>query len=229
MRRKPLWNRRQFLRATNQAVVAAAAASAVLSAQSPAKTIGVGCIGLGTGGGDLMNAVVNVPGVMVVAVCDVFRNGHLPDIAEGPAGRAHDARQNPAEDGGKIGPEFTFGLALDAALQEPVLLIKTAWGGKSLYYDFRPPSAGVYPRSPDDIAKNRNPESGSGRDYRLMIEHVKKVLADPGGVCPAYDAAQGYEITGLVWLQGWNDMVDRNVYPFLHGLWRPGGGQIVRF
>ena len=58
------------------------------------------------------------------------------------------ARQSPAEDGGKIGPEFTFGLAMDAALKGPVLLIKTAWGGKSLYYDFRPPSAGVYPRSP---------------------------------------------------------------------------------
>ncbi len=125
------------------------------------------------------------------------------------------ARRNPAEDGGKIGPEFTFGLTMDAALKEPVLLIKTAWGGKSLYYDFRPPSAGVYPRTPGDIAKNRYPESGSGRYYRLMIEHVKKVLADPKRVCPAYDAAVGYEIAGFVWLQGWNDMVNRDVYPVL--------------
>ncbi len=125
------------------------------------------------------------------------------------------SRRNPAEDGGKIGPEFTFGLTMDAAFQEPVLLIKTAWGGKSLYYDFRPPSAGVYPRTPDDIAKSRNPEAGSGRYYRLMVEHVKKVLADPKRVCPAYDAAAGYEIAGFVWLQGWNDMVDRNVYPVL--------------
>jgi hypothetical protein len=125
------------------------------------------------------------------------------------------SRRNPAEDGGKIGPEFTFGLTLDAAFQEPVLLIKTAWGGKSLAYDFRPPSAGVFPRTPDDIAKNRNPESGSGRYYRLMLEHVKKVLADPKRVCPAYDPAAGYEIAGFIWLQGWNDMVDRNVYPVL--------------
>ena len=86
------------------------------------------------------------------------------------------SRRNPAKDGGKIGPEFTFGLTMDGALKEPVLLIKTAWGGKSLYYDFRPPSAGVLPRSPDDIAKNRNPESGSGHSYPLMVEHVKKVL-----------------------------------------------------
>jgi hypothetical protein len=123
------------------------------------------------------------------------------------------SRRNPAEDGGKIGPEFTFGLTMDAALKEPVLLIKTAWGGKSLYYDFRPPSAGVYPRSPDDIAKNRNPESGSGHYYRLMVEHVKKVLADPKRVCPAYDATAGYEIAGFVWLQGWNDAVSHDVYP----------------
>jgi len=123
------------------------------------------------------------------------------------------SRRNPAEDGGKIGPEFTFGLTMDASLNEPVLLIKTAWGGKSLYYDFRPPSAGVYPRTAEDIAKNRNPESGSGHYYRLMMEHVKKALADPKRVCPAYDAAQGCEIAGFVWLQGWNDMVSHDVYP----------------
>ena len=44
------------------------------------------------------------------------------------------SRGNPAEDGGKIGPEFTFGIAMDAAFEERVLLIKTAWGGKSLYF-----------------------------------------------------------------------------------------------
>ncbi len=123
------------------------------------------------------------------------------------------SRRNPSEDGGKIGPEFTFGLTMDAAFQEPVLLIKTAWGGKSLYYDFRPPSAGVYPRSADDIVKNRNPESGSGHYYRLMVEHVKKVLADQKRVCPAYEADQGCEIAGFIWLQGWNDMVSHDVYP----------------
>jgi len=123
------------------------------------------------------------------------------------------SRRNPAEDGGKIGPEFTFGLTLDKAIDGPVLLIKTAWGGKSLYYDFRPPGAGVYPRPPKDIEKNQNPEANSGLYYRLMVEHVKKVLADPKRVCPAYDAAAGYELCGFIWLQGWNDMVNRDVYP----------------
>jgi alpha-galactosidase len=53
----------------------------------------------------------------------------------------------------------------------------------------------------------------TGRFYRFMVEHVKRVLADPKRVCPAYDAAQGYEIAGFVWLQGWNDMVDGHTYP----------------
>lgn len=69
-------NRRQFLRTAGQTASALAAASAlgpaVLAAQSPAKTIGVGCIGLGTRGGDLLNAVVAAPNARVVAVCDVY-------------------------------------------------------------------------------------------------------------------------------------------------------------
>ena len=46
-----------------------------------------------------------------------------------------------------------------------------------------------------------------------MIEHVRKVLADPKRVYPDYDAAQGFELAGFVWLQGFNDMVDGHVYP----------------
>lgn len=123
------------------------------------------------------------------------------------------SRQDPAKDGGKIGPEFTFGLTLDKALQEPVLIIKTAWGGKSLYYDFRSPSSGVYPRTAKDVEKGQNPEAQSGQYYRYMIDHVKHVLSDIKRVCPAYNEKQGYEIAGFVWLQGWNDMVNREVYP----------------
>lgn len=123
------------------------------------------------------------------------------------------SRSNPSENGGKIGPEFTFGLKMDEVYDEPVLIIKTAWGGKSLYYDFRPPSAGVYPRTEQDIARDRNPENGSGHYYRLMIKHVKHVLSDIGRVCPEYDETQGYEIAGFVWFQGFNDMVNRDVYP----------------
>ena len=44
----------------------------------------------------------------------------------------------------KIGPEFGFGLSIAEKLDGPILLIKTSWGGKSLNYNFRPPSAGAY-------------------------------------------------------------------------------------
>ncbi len=130
----------------------------------------------------------------------------------------------PTEDGGKIGPEFTFGLAMDAALAEPVLIIKTAWGGRSLNTEFRPPSAGPYEfsearladmqkRGKDIAAEKETKAKETGRFYRYMVEHVKKVLADPKRVCPAYDAAAGYEIAGFVWLQGFNDLVDGSTYP----------------
>ena len=47
-------------------------------------------------------------------------------------------------DENKIGPELTFGIYMQKKLNEPILIIKAAWGGKSLNTDFRPPSAGPY-------------------------------------------------------------------------------------
>jgi hypothetical protein len=123
------------------------------------------------------------------------------------------SRQDPTKDGGKIGPEYTFGLAMERAGSGPVLLIKAAWGGKSLNYDFRPPSAGPYPRTARDVETDKNPVAGAGHYYRLMVAHAKRVLADPARVCPAYDPKEGYELAGFIWLQGFNDMVDGNFYP----------------
>jgi hypothetical protein len=104
---------------------------------------------------------------------------------------------------------------MDDALKAPVLIIKTAWGGKSLYHDYRPPGAGVYPRTPKDLEKDQYREADSGHYYRLMIEHVKQVLADPKRVCPAYDPKAGFELAGFVWFQGFNDLVSRDAYPEL--------------
>lgn len=44
-------------------------------------------------------------------------------------------------DGLKIGPEYGFGLSIAEKIDGPILIIKSSWGGKSLHYDFRPPSA----------------------------------------------------------------------------------------
>jgi len=139
------------------------------------------------------------------------------------------SRSNPTENGGKIGPEFTFGLAMEQGYDGPILIIKTAWGGKSLNTDFRSPSAGPYQLNafqkklyygPKGHGVPEDPETwlaekakATGHYYRLMIDHVKKVLADPKRVCPAYDEKAGYEIAGFVWFQGWNDMCDGHTYP----------------
>jgi len=109
---------------------------------------------------------------------------------------------------GKIGPEFTFGISMQKLVNEPIIIIKTAWGGKSLHTDFRPPSAGPYPWDlKGDEKKIAEKKELTGKYYRLMIEHVKQVLADPKAVYPDYDAQQGYELAGFVWFQGFNDMV----------------------
>jgi YVTN family beta-propeller protein len=42
-----------------------------------------------------------------------------------------------------VGPELGFGWVVGDHFPEQVLLLKTAWGGRSLYRDFRPPSAGL--------------------------------------------------------------------------------------
>ncbi len=127
--------------------------------------------------------------------------------------------------GNKIGPEFTFGIYMQKQLDEPILIIKTAWGGKSLHTDFRPPSSGPYEfnesqldslnKQGKDIDQAKADRAkASGHYYRLMLEHVNKVLEDIKRVCPAYDMEAGYELAGFVWFQGWNDMVGRDVYPY---------------
>ena len=134
------------------------------------------------------------------------------------------SRKNPKEDGGKIGPEFTFGIYASKATDAPVLIIKTAWGGKSLNTDFRSPSAGPYEfneaqleslkkRGKDLKQAKADKVAKTGHYYRLMIKHVKSVLGDIKRIVPDYDAKQGYKIAGFAWFQGWNDMVDGGTYP----------------
>ncbi len=123
-----------------------------------------------------------------------------------------------AANGPKIGPEFTFGLHLQKFTAAPILLLKTSWGGKSLHTDFRPPSAGPYVFTKQQLAAFRKQgkdiaaiqtakAAATGVSYRLMIEHVRRVLADVSRVAPNHDSAGGYELAGFVWLQGWNDLV----------------------
>jgi alpha-galactosidase len=141
------------------------------------------------------------------------------------------ARRNPVEPSDKIGPEFTFGIYIQQALQEPILIIKLAWGGKSLHTDFRPPSAGPYEFNAKQIEQlkkgDRSPEQAqrekaeqTGHYYRLMLNHIRHVLSDIQRVYPDHDPSEGHELEGFVWFQGWNDMVASDVYP---DRGKPGG------
>jgi hypothetical protein len=97
----------------------------------------------------------------------------------------------PCLDQHHFGPELQFGHVVGDALEEDVLLIKTAWGGKSLYVDFRPPSAG----------------GTTGPYYTRMIEEVRAALANAAAEFPRAKS-RGVELAGFVWYQGWNDGCD---------------------
>jgi alpha-galactosidase len=90
---------------------------------------------------------------------------------------------------GRIGPEYAFGLQVGSQLGDNVLLIKYAFGGKSLKVDFRPPSSG----------------GAVGPYYTGMVATVNQVLANLATYYPAYTGG-GYEIAGFGWHQGWNDL-----------------------
>ncbi|MDD1750673.1 MAG: sialate O-acetylesterase, partial [Methanothrix sp.] len=105
-------------------------------------------------------------------------------------------------EGTTFGPDYTFGIYMQKHVKGPILIIKTAWGGRNLLQQFRPPSAGAFEKDKDG---HGNP---TGYYYNLTVKLVKEVLADPGTYHPGYDKKAGYEIAGFVWFQGFNDLID---------------------
>jgi len=96
-----------------------------------------------------------------------------------------------------FGPELQFGHVIGDHFTNQVLLIKTAWGGKSLYQDFRPPSSG----------------REVGPYYTKMVEEIREALGNLQKYFPNYDGS-GYELAGFVWYHGWNDGCDpKNAVP----------------
>lgn len=109
----------------------------------------------------------------------------------------------------RIGPELGFGVIVGDAIDEPVLLIKCAWGGKSLAVDFRPPSAGKVPYSLGDkmdAAVAKDPAI-VGKYYRETLAQTKAALANLKVLVPGSDG-RGYVIAGFGWHQGWNDRIN---------------------
>lgn len=128
---------------------------------------------------------------------------------------------------GRTGVELEFGTLMGDHFEEPVILVKTAWGGHSLYKNFRPPSAGypameVLQKELDQMQANvkksneKNKKNAPlptmddlkkqyGASYRAMMAEVKDVTDNFGKLFPPLKDRKKVEIAGFVWFQGWND------------------------
>ena len=90
-----------------------------------------------------------------------------------------------------FGPEIGIGRVLGDAIDEPVLLVKVAWGGKSLFADFRPPSSG----------------GTTGPYYARAVADVHAAMDGAFREIPALAECRP-ELAGVIWYQGWNDGCD---------------------
>ena len=100
-----------------------------------------------------------------------------------------------------FGPELMFGIEMGDHCKEPVLLIKTCWGGHNLFGCFRPPSAGKAAYEIGDWPK----PGDVGASYHKMVKEVRECLANLDTDFPQLKGLEP-EICGFVWFQGWNDM-----------------------
>jgi len=100
-----------------------------------------------------------------------------------------------------FGPELMFGIEMGDFFKEPVLLIKTCWGGHNLFGCFRPPSAGKAAYEIGDWPK----PGDVGASYQKMVKEVRECLANMDTHFPQLKGLET-EICGFVWFQGWNDL-----------------------
>jgi len=123
--------------------------------------------------------------------------------------------------GSWFGPEFGFGHVVGDHLEDPVLIIKTSWGGHSLGQNFRPPSSGPF-EFPKHVVENWRKNAGkhgvpkdidkhiadaattAGQSYRDMMTIVKDFLAEKDTYFPELKGHKP-QIIGFGWHQGWND------------------------
>jgi hypothetical protein len=129
--------------------------------------------------------------------------------------------------GGHIGPELGFGYVMGTFHDEPVLLIKSCIGNRSLGWDFLPPGSErfeytekdprtgaektfIYPgykESPDRWEKGTEPqpfEWYAGKQYDDCTAAVHEILNTFGTRYPEFKD-QGFEVAGFVWFQGHKD------------------------
>jgi hypothetical protein len=115
----------------------------------------------------------------------------------------------------KIGPEIGIGHHLGNHLEEPVLILKSCIGNRSLGWDLLPPGServeqdgmvyAGYKDSPDKWEKGTEPKAinwYAGKQYDDDVAHAKKVLED---LKDYYPDAGGFEVAGFFWWQGAKD------------------------
>jgi len=117
--------------------------------------------------------------------------------------------------GPHIGVELQFGHIMGHVLDEPVLVLKSCIGNRSLGWDLLPPGSkqfefegkiyAGYKESPLSWEKGTKPQPinwYAGKQYDDDIGNAKKVLENLGEY---YPGATSYEVAGFVWWQGHKD------------------------
>ncbi len=119
--------------------------------------------------------------------------------------------------GAHIGPDMQFGCLMGELLDEPVLVLKSCIGNRSLGWDLLPPGSeqfefdgkiyAGYKESPLSWDKGTDPKPinwYAGKQYDTDIADAKRVLGNLSKYYPDYKD-QGYEVAGFVWWQGHKD------------------------
>jgi hypothetical protein len=105
----------------------------------------------------------------------------------------------------KIGPELAFGHYLADRTDDPVFIFKSDTGGTTLAQDWRPPTAAATrPENGDTVGMHY---TATMDRFASFLDELDADLADDGRLNDYMDAT-GYEVSALVWFQGFNEAVE---------------------
>ncbi|MGY8769711.1 MAG: sialate O-acetylesterase [Pirellulales bacterium] len=116
-----------------------------------------------------------------------------------------------------IGPELQFGHIMGDHHNEPVIILKSSQGNRSLSWDFLPPGSkgftqdgrtyAGYKESPNSWIEGEPKKEVNwyaGKQYDDCFGEVHRVLENFDTEFPQFEG-QGYEVAGFVWWQGHKD------------------------
>lgn len=122
-----------------------------------------------------------------------------------------------ANNGKSVGPELGFGYVMGHVLDEPVLVLKSCIGNRSLGWDLLPPGSKQYTfdgktypgytETPDSWVEGQPKKEVkwyAGKQYDDDMTNAKEALKNIAKWYPGYKD-QGVEIAGFVWWQGHKD------------------------